>query len=467
MLVTDPWLVGSAYFGSWTFSHQIPEQQMLAIRNCEYAWISHGHPDHLSIESLSLIRAKKVLLPDHVGSRIGNDLINMGFSVQVLRDRTWYQLSPHIRVLCIADYNQDGVLLVDINGRLLMDLNDTSDRGWGGFVNSISRHYKTSFLLRLSGFGDADMINLFNADGQRIGPKAAKKAPVGREIAMMLKHFPARYFVPFSSMHRYQRTDSAWADRFSTRLPDYRVGFESKDSDLLPAFIRYDCERDTYEEIAPPERDPTLLPPAHFGDVWDDPLDVDEAKEVSAYFKQIEHLHDHFDYLNFRVGRKDNIIELGKRNFNRALTFEVPRNSLLRAIRYRVFDDLLIGNFMKATLHGKFSRSGLYPHFSPYVAKYADNGGARSNDELRDYFQQYRQRAPFDFLKARVEEHGRDVIRRSFDEDSPVYRAARRSYHLIKGSAFTLQRWSKPRTLGLFEGHSQDAHENKSWPEAC
>jgi len=30
VLITDPWLRGPAYFGSWTFSHQIPEEQMAA-----------------------------------------------------------------------------------------------------------------------------------------------------------------------------------------------------------------------------------------------------------------------------------------------------------------------------------------------------------------------------------------------------------------------------------------------------
>ena len=70
VLVTDPWIVGSAYFGSWILSHEIPAEQMNAIKNCEYVWISHGHPDHLSVESLNMLRNKKILLPDHVGSRI-------------------------------------------------------------------------------------------------------------------------------------------------------------------------------------------------------------------------------------------------------------------------------------------------------------------------------------------------------------------------------------------------------------
>ena len=432
ILVTDPWLVGTAYFGSWTFSHDIPEAQLAAIRQCQFVWLSHGHPDHLSLESLRLLRAKKVLLPDHVGSRIANDLSNQGFSVQVLGDRTWYQLSPRIRVLCIADYNQDGILLVDINGRLVININDASDRGWGGLVNSITRRYKTSFLLRLAGFGDTDMINIFHESGGRLTPRAAKKRPIGQEIAMMLRHFPARYFIPFSSMHRYQRTDSGWADQFSTRLSDYALGFESSRSELLPAFLRWDCNRDTYEQISPSERPIRLVPPEHYGDNWSDPLEKDDAFHIAEYFKSIEHLSDHFDYLNFRVGGRDNIVELSRRKFNRAITFEVPRNSLMRAICHRIFDDLLIGNFMRTTLHGKFDKTGLYPDFTPYVAKYADNGGARSRDELCEYFEQYRQRAPISFLKGLVETHARDVIRNAFNIDSTVYRAARRTYFALK-----------------------------------
>ena len=45
VLITDPWIGGSAYFGSWTFSHDIPEEQMQAIGRAPYVWVSHGHPD--------------------------------------------------------------------------------------------------------------------------------------------------------------------------------------------------------------------------------------------------------------------------------------------------------------------------------------------------------------------------------------------------------------------------------------
>ena len=70
LLVTDPWLKGSPYFGSWTLGFEIPEEQMAAAQACKYVFISHGHPDHLDAESLPLFAGKEILLADHVGARI-------------------------------------------------------------------------------------------------------------------------------------------------------------------------------------------------------------------------------------------------------------------------------------------------------------------------------------------------------------------------------------------------------------
>ena len=32
VLVTDPWLEGNPYFGSWTLPYEVPEAQMEAVR---------------------------------------------------------------------------------------------------------------------------------------------------------------------------------------------------------------------------------------------------------------------------------------------------------------------------------------------------------------------------------------------------------------------------------------------------
>jgi L-ascorbate metabolism protein UlaG (beta-lactamase superfamily) len=432
VLVTDPWVEGSAYFGSWILSHQVPEQQREAIRACQYAWYSHGHPDHLNAGSFDHVRGAKILVPDHYGQRIFQDLKAQGLDVHVVPDRTWTPLSDRIRIQCISDYNQDAVLLVDIGGCLLINLNDAHDRGWDRLVRKIASGFPRVVLLALTGYGDAYMINYWDESGAFIPPVAARREPVGPQIAELTRRFGADRFVPFSSMHKYQREDSVRMNQYITRLEDYAVGFEPREAELLPAFIRYDCLSHGFERIDPPENPDRPVPAAEFGDHWHERLEKEDFEKVARYFRSFQYLEDYLDFVTLRVGGRDHVIELAQRGFRRGIRFEVPRASLMTAVEYEVFDDLLIGNFMKTTLHGRWPATQIYPHFEPFVTKYGDNGRARTREELAEYFRCYRQRAPLEYLLHRFEARSREIFRDLVPERSPLYRIAKRSYHGLK-----------------------------------
>ena len=429
VLATDPWIEGSAYFGSWGLSHGIPAAQRESIRRSPYLWFSHGHPDHLNPDSLAALGDKTILLPDHVGGRIHADLTARGFAVEVLPDRRWHSLSTHIKIMCIADFNQDAVLLVDIKGVLLINTNDAVDHGWERLVRRVAKNYKIKFLLKLAGYGDADMMNMFTETGDRILPRAALKPPPGIETEACARRYGATHIVPFSSFHRYQRQDSVWAGEYTTPLAAYADGFAASDIEFLPAFIRYDVERDRVSAIEPAAVKAVTVDPAEFGDDWRETLNGEELAELHAYFRRKQALRESIGFLRLRVGGRDKFIDMNKAKSRIGITFEVPRNSLMTAVRYEVFDDLLIGNFMKTTLHGIDS---LYPDFSPIVAKYADNGRANSKAELARYFLTYILRAPGDMLRFHFWEQAESVFRRTIDPDTRLFDASKRLYHFGK-----------------------------------
>lgn len=432
VLVTDPWLDGSAYFGSWRLSHEIPVAQKESILKARFIWFSHGHPDHLNPDNLERFKGQQILLPDHVGARIKKDLESAGFEVRVLANRTWVQISERVRIMCIADYYQDAILLIDINGRLLVNTNDAMDRGWGRFVRKIVRQYPTSFLLSLHGYGDADMIHFFTEAGERIPPKAALKTPVGRGVAHATESYGIKYYIPFSTMHQYQRTDSMWANQYTTPIEAFPEGFHSKTSQILPAFISWNCDTDEWHQINPQELPPVALPPEHFGDSWTDVLDEPDYRTLREYFQSIHALADKMDFINFRVGGKEYPIELRKKSFNRGITFEAPRHSLMIATNYKIFDDMLIGNFMKTTLHGEWPASKLYPDFIPFVARYADNGNARTKEELHAYFEEYRKRDPIEYILHSFEQRAVDIFRAKVSGESALFRGGKRAYWYVK-----------------------------------
>lgn len=433
VLVTDPWVTGGAYFGSWGLSHQVPERQMASIKSCDYVWLSHAHPDHTSSRSLDLLKGAEILLPDHYGGILHAGLQERGFKTRVLQDRRWYQLSDHIRVMCIADYMQDAILLVDIDGRLIADFNDADDHGWGNIVKRIIRGYDVSFMLHLAGFGDADLINLYREDGTFITPRAARRRPVGRSMANWAKQWGTRYTIPFSSMHVYQRSDTAWISQYTTRLSDYPVGWNAKSAELLPAFISYDVRKDSFEEINPePNRD-GIFDCKHFGDDWSEPMQPEDRSKITAYFKSISHLEKVYDFIRVRLGGIEHVTEFNNHRFDRGLTFEAPRHSFMTAIEYEIFDDVMIGNLLKVTLHGQFTSAPLYPDFTPYVTKYGDNGRAKSKAELDAYFAAYRRKYPLGYLRHQLEKRAVQRIRYSIEEDGRLYQTCARSYHWLKG----------------------------------
>jgi hypothetical protein len=302
-----------------------------------------------------------------------------------------------VRVLCLSDYNQDAALLIEIGNSLVIDFNDCSPRDWAGYVSKVAAKYQRSFLLRIINHGDTDMINFVDEDGARVLPPRLKSVPLGMKIRASLTATGAAAYIPFSTFHVYQRTDSVWANEYAVMdEAEFKEGFPGPPDRILPANIRYDCEADRYERLDPPALPIQPSPPEAFGDSWSDELDDADKRRATEYFTKIESLHGGLDFVRLLVGGREHVIPLSARDFKTGVTFACPRNSLMHAIEWEVFDDLLIGNFMRTTLHGMKS---LYPDFTPFVAKYADNGRAMTEAEVHSYFREYRRRNPIGMFR--------------------------------------------------------------------
>ena len=73
----------------------------------------------------------------------------------------------------------------------------------------------------------------------------------------------------------------------------------------------------------------------------------------------------------------------------------------------------------------------LMPDFSPYVTKYGDNGNARTNKELKDYFNYYRLNSAnywVDYLRIKSEH----IIRSGLKNHKNLYKLAKYAKKKIK-----------------------------------
>jgi hypothetical protein len=434
VLATDPWIDGDAYFSSWGPTHEIPTAQREAIMGCRYLWFSHGHPDHSNVNSLTGLGSKEFLLADHQGGRMKNDFTAMGFNVKILPEREWIPISPRIKIMTLSDANQDSILLVDLDGVLVINLNDAGGP-WERFVRSVAKNFKTVFLLRLWGEGMADMMNVFDeAGGRIIKPHDFDCAQLPLTVQADVRRYRATHAIPFSSFHRFQRDDSVWANEYLSPFSAFHTSVDPAGPPILPMFVRYDREKESITEINPKELHGVLRTATECGDNWADPLDAAERADLAAYFRSKEKLQDWFRFLRFRVGGEETTVDINpKLQGGVGVTFEAPRQSLMAAVRYRVFDDLMIGNFMRTTLHGTSNRHYLNTTFTPVVAKYADNGLAESRQELKQYMDHYFSRDPISHIFMKLEADSESLLRKFVKHDSIVHRSAKRLYWSLKG----------------------------------
>ena len=420
VLTTDPWLKGKPYFGSWTHSYEIPKAQYENIISSKYIWLSHGHPDHIDPDSLDLFKDKVFLVADHYGDRIYNDLKNK-FKCQKLKSNEWFQISKNIRIKSFADWNQDSALLIEIGKNdIIFNLNDGSALGWSNEIKKIISNYKNKFLLKLINWGDADMINFFNHHNEFILPLAADRKPCGESYTYYMKKWGCNFSIPFSAFHRYYREDSKNMNKFCTPIKEHYKEFNNIVGELLPAFISWDSTSGTFKKINPKKNDEKYESPKFFGDNWDDDMENIDKNVIEKYFTKFHQIKKKFGFLSFKIGKSEFNLKFSDKK--EGIQFHTPRNSLIYSIKNNIFDDLLVGNYMKVKL---INVPSLYPNFTPYVTKYGDNGLSYSKEELDKYFEYYKFNSSnfwLDFLKIKTEQ----VIRDKIENYKSIYYLARK-----------------------------------------
>lgn len=416
ILTTDPWLIGTCYFGSWGLDRALTGEQLRSVEESRFIWYSHGHPDHLHPESFPLLSKRtRILLPDHYDREIFDSLTREGFDVTILGYKKWYRLSDGIRVLCIDNENQDGILVVEAGDALVVNLNDSPLCGEGAFLRRLVKSHRNAktYLLALCAI-DADMINIVDEKGKSLaGPPDRRKPGAIWDAARRAADLGVKNHCCSSSQHVYLREDSRWANSYRITWEDMQRHWSRPDVRLVEPYVTIDIETGSITRNHPTQT--SEIPPSiGIGeDDWSAALDEDEWRRVESFMRKFEIIKGKIDYIGFEVGGEKRRILLDESADPSAslggINFIVPKRSLMQTVECGYFDDLLIGNFMKTQLMS----TRLYPDFSKQVAKLGGNAKVFTKADYRKFARRYFVRSPRAWLAMRLSERWRfDVMPR-------------------------------------------------------
>ncbi len=408
ILVTDPWLVGTCYFGSW--AHDLPPTQSQIDRAIasDYVWISHGHPDHLHPESLALFpKSTKILLADHYNPEIADDLRAEGFDVTVLKYREWFHVGATVEVLTVDNENQDSILVIRTPDALIVNANDSPYNGEFSFLKKLVNETPSNktFLLALCSI-EADMVNFVDAAGTPV-PRdvTTNKRYMIESRAQMAERMGVQHFCCSSSQHLYVRQDSIWANDLRISWQDMQAHWYSDQVRLVEPYVTVDLDTlDIVPNHPSHETDLSRITQQTGDDDWADRLTAAEWEQVWGFLRRIETLKGVADFISFTVGgEKRTFYPTGEKGLPRSdrqkgVHFMIPRQSLMDAVSSGYFDDLLIGNFMKTEL----VNMKLYPDFSPRLTKFGGGAKVRTHAGMRRMWWRYFRRNPLAYLGWRM-----------------------------------------------------------------
>lgn len=404
ILVTDPWLFGTAYFGSWALEAPLTARQTERVMASPFAWFSHGHPDHLHIPSAErLSRATEILLPDHYRAEMRDWFAAQGFRTRILRFKTWTPLAPGLRVMCLENENLDAILVIEAGDALIIDKNDSPLCGEDRFFKALVRRYDKSFLLNLCAF-DADMLNLYDPAMRPLaGPPQERKPGTVWAVSQLCDQLGVRYFCCSSSQHVYVRPDSAWANPYRISGRDMQRYWCAKRTELIEPFVTVDLTDCSYQRNRPVEEDHPSPPMSACDDDWNERMSAGDWAALEDFIRQFVLLRRHQDFVAFTVGGEQRVFWLRPARRRESLAsakgvnFIAPRRSLMETVQYGYFDDLLIGNFMRTQL---FNMS-LYPNFTPIVGKLGGSAKVFTEAEWRQFRQHFFRLSPMAYLTYR------------------------------------------------------------------
>ena len=141
---------------------------------------------------------------------------------------------------------------------------------------------------------------------------------------------------------------------------------------------------------------------------------------------------DKVGFVRFKVGKSEYVVNINKKN-KLGFTFEVPRSSLMKVIEYEIFDDILIGNYAKLTVHNEPKNIKNEPiQFLKIPLLYGDQSKIYSKDDLNLYMEYYSKMFPLIFLKENMLENTEQVLRKFVNPSTTIYNFGKKIYKFFK-----------------------------------
>lgn len=224
-IATDPWIVGSAFCNGWWLSQPSPADSITQLNSCDCIYISHNHPDHLNIKTLSKLDKNIPILTPKFSSGSCVSLLNdLGFKDirEISFDHKWLCETGQVSfsVLKSGDFRDDSGLLIEIGDRTVLFTVDCNFIDFWRFPKKIDV-LASSFAGGASGFPLC--FNNYNENEKTLQIERNKRS-IYTSNKMVLQKVRPQYFIPYAGFfeERALRDEYIMQHNKKNSIQDYK-----------------------------------------------------------------------------------------------------------------------------------------------------------------------------------------------------------------------------------------------------
>lgn len=216
-IITDPWLFGPAFMTGWWLDQPSTEDSIEILKNADYIFISHNHPDHLHSETLELLsKDAKFIVGNFNSKSTENYLKSLGFlNVEPLEFNSIFQIAENfnISIFKSGDFRDDSGIyfnLGEVEILLTVDANILNSLILPKDINLLM----TSFAGGASGFPlcfeDYDL-------DQKLRVIERNKLAIKSSVAAYLKASQPKYYMPYAGMFKEKAERDSFINQYNNK----------------------------------------------------------------------------------------------------------------------------------------------------------------------------------------------------------------------------------------------------------
>lgn len=224
-ILCDPWLVGEEYFGSWGMypSYNFKPEN---FKDIDFIYISHIHPDHCSIKTLSrLDKDIPVLIHNFPIKFLKKTIESIGFKVIELEHNVRIRLGGNLHINILAGDNCnpeicgklmgcaglqtkfetaqiDTIAVFDNENQVAVNVNDVPLQIGQEAALEIKRQYGKIDLLLLGYSSATSYPHCYELDAsEKIKEAEAKQRNKLESAKKYIEIFDAKFYIPFAGRY--------------------------------------------------------------------------------------------------------------------------------------------------------------------------------------------------------------------------------------------------------------------------